>query len=194
MLAICRQINQEGLTRDQLRPNPLWHPAVKPLRAPFLEYLDKHPERAAALQRQPRRFSIPSHAWRQQYTQLFTLDRNGREHRYSIELAAPFNKNCVRDYTCRYPALIPALLDREEGQAVSDGDIFVFQSFLALEIRYLKGCDLRWAKVDSPADLCWEDLTEQDMEGGEEEGYITPKAYCQDELPEAKRRRKSGGY
>ena len=195
MLSICLQINHEGLNRDGPLPNPLWHPAVKPLRAPFLEYLGKHPERAAALQRQPRRFSIPSHAWKQHYTLLRPLDRNGRK-LHSTPLAAPFNKGCVGDYTYRYSTRITALLDREEGQTVSIWDISALRSFLALEIRYLKGCDLRWAPVDSPADVGWDDLTEQDMEGGGEEGYTTPKTrpQGQDELPEAKRRRKSGGY
>jgi hypothetical protein len=78
MIAICLQLSH-GIDSGHL-PNPLWHPAIKVLRAPFFEYLGKHPERAAALLRQPRRISIPRHASKQQQTILNTFPMvNGRQ-------------------------------------------------------------------------------------------------------------------
>ena len=160
MIAICLQMTNEAdnpsnpLGLSGQLPNPLWHPAIKVLRAPFLEYLGKHPERAAALLRQPRRISIPRHAWKQQQTILNTFPLvNGRQFLYGRSLHATFDKLDVQHYPCVYPGnLIPALLDRGEGQTVSVWEISRLQCFLTLECRYLKGCDIPWALVDSPAD------------------------------------------
>ena len=154
MIAICLQLSHGRSIESGQLPNPLWHPAIKVLRAPFLEYLGKHPERAAALLRQPRRISIPRHAWKQQQTILNTFPLvNGRQFLHGRSLHATFDKLDVQHYTCVYPGnLIPALLDRGEGQTVSVWEISRLQCFLTLECRYLKGCDIPWALVDSPAD------------------------------------------
>jgi hypothetical protein len=72
MVAICELLDSSSRTATEFA-NPLLHPALQGLRKPLQDYVEQHPERAAALLRQPRRTSIPRLAWRQEYTTIETL-------------------------------------------------------------------------------------------------------------------------
>jgi hypothetical protein len=156
MVAICLQLENES--RDSTHfANPLHHPALQGLRKPLQDYVEQHPERAAALLRQPRRISIPRLAWRQEFTILETLQpgyglAEGMLLRNSTSFRATFHVADVTQFTCTFATdLIRELLVRGEGQPVTRWELGRLRLYLTLECRYLKGCDIVWAPVRSPA-------------------------------------------
>jgi hypothetical protein len=146
----------------------MWHPAIKHLRDPLQIFVAKHPERAAALLRQPRRISIPKRAWRKEMTVLVTVKvgsglAEGMLLRSSTTFGAKFQATDTKQYTSSFPgALIPALLARGEGQTVTKWELGRLLLYLTLENRYLKGSNITWAQVPYPAAI---DDDEEDDDG-----------------------------
>ena len=155
MVAICELLDSSSRTATEFA-NPLLHPALQGLRKPLQDYVEQHPERAAALLRQPRRTSIPRVAWRQEYTTIETL-RPGFGLAEGIPLlrrtglAPTFIVADVQEFTEDETELIRELLARGEGQAVTRRELGRLRRYLTLECRYLKGCDIAWAHVHGPA-------------------------------------------
>ena len=156
MVAICLQLENESRSSTCFA-NPLYHPALQGLRKPLQDYIEQHPERAAALLRQPRRISIPRLAWRQEFTILDTLQpgyglAEGMLLRKSTSFGATFHVADVRQFTGSLATdLIRELLARGEGQPVTRCELGTLRLYLTLECRFLRGCDIVWAPVHAPA-------------------------------------------
>ena len=157
MVAICDLLESSSRTATHFA-NPLFHPAVQGLREPLQDYVEHHPERAAALLRQPRRTSIPRVAWRQEYTTIETLRpgfglAEGIPLLRRTALAPTFIVADVQDFTEDEETefIIRELLGRGEGQPVTSRELGRLRRYLTLECRYLKGCDIAWAHAHGPA-------------------------------------------
>ena len=156
MVAVCELLESTSRTATHFA-NPLFHPALQGLREPLQDYVEHHPERAAALLRQPRRTSIPRVAWRQEYTTIETLRpgfglAEGIPLLRRTALAPTFIVADVQEFTeDEETELIRELLARGEGQAVTRRELGRLRRYLTLECRYLKGCDITWAHAHGPA-------------------------------------------
>ena len=169
MVAVCELLESTSRTATHFA-NPLFHPALQGLREPLQDYVEHHPERAAALLRQPRRTSIPRVAWRQEYTTIETLRpgfglAEGIPLLRRTALAPTFIVADVQEFTeDEETELIRELLARGEGQPVTSRELGRLRRYLTLECRYLKGCDITWAHAPGPA-VMDSDAEEEDDAG-----------------------------